>query len=389
MLKINPFYLLFLFYFIVNFIFAAIGFSNNYVEIEFNTFNLKSLSFFYAFILQFFVGIILFLFYFFFSKLKTGEKLVIKDRGAIYLFILQSLFLIYNLFFGVNIAGVSAKSSNEILNLFFIFLPADLFYIIFSPYIKSDKYFRLNTFLFIISNVLRGWMGGILFAFFVSMCRKESIRVSLKLILNFSIIAILLLLLLPYLTQLKWAIRSDTGIYEAISETINMVNDAGYMKLLGESLDYIFNRFQHNYHVALLWENFTELNLEYNKGGILPYWGEGIVQTIISNILGIGKIPTLGTEMAHQLFYSKDSWSANPGLSGWLIVLQEKFIFFILYIFFILFIGFFTAVKYFGNKMVLILGVFSIFYLFHGWIGMYVSMVTYLLIISFIRRVKI
>lgn len=74
MLKINPFYLLFLFYFIVNFIFAAIGFSNNYVEIEFNTFNLKSLSFFYAFILQFFVGVILFLFYFFLVSLKLVKN---------------------------------------------------------------------------------------------------------------------------------------------------------------------------------------------------------------------------------------------------------------------------------------------------------------------------
>ena len=121
----------------------------------------------------------------------------------------------------------------------------------------------------------------------------------------------------------------------------------------------------------------------------MPYWQEGILQNIIASTLGLDRPPMLGNEMAHILFSSKDSWSANPGLSGWLIVLQEKFVLFILYIFLILFIGFYTAAKYFDNRMVLTLGVFSIFYLFHGWIAVYVSMITYLLIISFIRRAKI
>uniref|UniRef100_UPI00124FA8D8 oligosaccharide repeat unit polymerase n=1 Tax=Acinetobacter bereziniae TaxID=106648 RepID=UPI00124FA8D8 len=186
-------------------------------------------------------------------------------------------------------------------------------------------------------------------------------------------------------TQAKWVIRSGGDIFQAI----NTVNEIGYLKLLEESLSYIFNRFQHNYHVPLLWENYNLLNLRYEKGYITPYWAEGIFQTITYSILGLEKMPSLGNQMAHDLFYSKDSWSANPGLAGWLIVLQEKFIFLIIYIFLILFIGFYTAIKYFDNKMVLILGVFSMIYLFHGWIGMYVSMITYLLIISFIRSVRI
>lgn len=385
MLKLNPFYILFFFYLFVNFIFAIIGFNKNYVDIEFDIYNLKSSSFIFAFIIQFFVCVFIFLFFYFSNKNKNKNINLINNKGAIYLLVLQILFLLYNLLFGVNIAGVSAKSSNEILNLFFIFIPADLLYIIFSPYIVSNKMFRLNTFLFIISNTLRGWMGGILIAFFVVLCRKETIRISIKNFLSYSIILLLVILLMPYLTQIKWAIRSDGDIFEVV----NIVNDAGYMKLLEDSFQYVFNRFQHNYHVALLWENYSQLNFQYERGGILPYWQEGILQNIVTSILGLDRPPMLGNEMAHILFSSKDSWSANPGLSGWLIVVQEKFIFFIMYIFLVLFIGFYTAVKYFDNRMVLTLGIFSIIYLFHGWIGMYVSMITYLLIISFIRRVKI
>lgn len=385
MLSLNPFYTLFLFYLIVNFIFMIVGFNTNYVEIEFDFFDLKSSSFIFAFIIQFFVCVFIFLFFYFFHKRKNKKINIIGDKGAIFLLTLQALFLLYNFLFDVNIAGVSAKSSSEILNLFFILLPADLFYIIFSPYIVSNKLFRLNTALYIISNTLRGWMGVVLLAFFVALCRKETIKVSLKNIFNYSFIVIFVLLLLPYLTQIKWVIRSDGNIFEAI----NMVNEIGYLKLLEESFNYLFNRFQHNYHVALLWENYSQLKLQYEKGGILPYWQEGILQNIIASTLGLDRPPMLGNQMAHILFSSKDSWSANPGLSGWLIVLQEKFVLFILYIFLILFIGFYTAAKYFDNRMVLTLGVFSIFYLFHGWIAVYVSMITYLLIISFIRRVKI
>ncbi len=169
MLKVNPFYILFFFYLTVNLIFAVVGYNVNNVEIEFEFYNLKSSSFIFAFIFQFFICIVILIFYYLFSKIKNRKEVVVGNRGAIFLLILQFLFLIYNLFYGVNVAGVSSRSSNEILNLFFILLPADLFYIIFSPYIVSNKFFRLNTIIFIVSNILRGWMGGFLGFFCVLM----------------------------------------------------------------------------------------------------------------------------------------------------------------------------------------------------------------------------
>lgn len=386
MLTINPFYFLLVFYILINFIFACIGFTNNYVEIEFSNFYLNSLSFFYAFLIQFFVCIFLFTIYLFFEKKSfKSSYFFISKNGSILLLLLQILFLTYNIIYGINIAGLNTKSTNSLLNAFFILIPADILFILLSPYIKSSKWFYLNLILYIISNTLRGWMGGLFLALVVAVCRKEVVKVSFKFLIWTLLSFIVLLLLLPYLSQIKWVIRSEGNIFDAIK----IVNDNDYYSLLNESIYYVFNRFQHNYHVALLIENHAGLSMKYDSGKIMYFWLEGIIQGILASILHLEQMPLLGTHMANDLFYSEGSWSSNPGLSGWLIILKEKFILLIIYVWLILFLGFYNAVKFFDRKMLLILGTFSVIYLFHGWIGSYVSLVTYLLIITFIKRIKI
>ena len=386
MLKINPFYLILYFYIFINFIFFIIGSISNNVEIEFNFFEISSYSFFIAFLLQAFVCFLIFIIYVFFDKKNIKKREVfISNNVAYFLIILQLVFLFYNLIYGVNIAGSVDKSDNKILNLILILLPADVFFILLSPYMKSKKLFLLSLSIYIISNTLRGWMGGVLFGIFVAFCRSEYIFITYRNFLKYLAIFLLIISILPYLMQIKWVVRSGGDIFSAI----NFVNENNYLKLLSDSLFYTFNRFQHNYHVALIWENYENLNLKYNNGWILPYWQEGIVQYSFSTILGVDHRQTLGAEMAKEIFGSRDSWSANPGLAGWLIVLQEKFILLILYVVFILFLSFYWAVKYHDRKILLILAVFSIFYLFHGWIGMYISLVTYFILFTLLKKSKL
>lgn len=52
----------------------------------------------------------------------------------------------------------------------------------------------------------------------------------------------------PYLMELKWLVR---GKLEDVS-IIDNVSNYGYLNYLSESVDYIFNRFQHVSHVALI-----------------------------------------------------------------------------------------------------------------------------------------
>lgn len=386
MLKINPFYLLVFFYLSINLIFAIIGFENNSVEIELSLFNLKSQSFFVAYILQLFSCLLIIVFYLFFKNSNKNRKVaLIENKKALLLFFFQFCFLLYNSYYDTNVAGVSIRAPNSILNIFFVLLPADLFYILFSPYLKSNKWFVLNTLLYVVSNTLRGWMGAILLAFFMYLCRKEKIEITIKSFVNYCIFAIVVIFLIPYLFLLKWAMRSN----DSISSVLEIVNKDSYLDLFSEGLYYVFNRFQHNYHVALIWENSENLVSAYRAGKILPYWGEGVIQTVFIKILNFGEVKTLGQAMVSRLFYSQGTWNSNPGLAGWLVVVQEYFIFYIFYISMILFFGFYIAKRFYDNKMLLVLSVFSIFYLFHGWIGAYVTMITYLLFFAVIKRVRL
>lgn len=386
MLKINPFYLLVIFYLSINFIFAIVGCLNNYVDIELSLFKLKSDSFFIAFSLQVFCCLMILCCYIFFKKFKNNkQEFYVYNKGALILLILQILFLLYNYYYGTNIAGMSIKATNPILNTFFVLLPVDILFIILAPFIKSKKFFILNSILYLISNTLRGWMGGVLLLFFVYAARIEILKISFKSLFFYTLLCLLIFFSFPYLLLMKWAMRSGDSFFSVF----DMVDRENYLKLLSESLDFIFNRFQHNYHVALIWENSDVLAQNYNSGRILPFWQEGMLQTIIIKIFGIEQIDTLGQAMVHFLFYSQGSWNSNPGMAGWLIVLQEYFIFYILYVIFLLTFSFYFAKKYYNNKMLLLLSFFSIFYLFHGWIGAYVTLITYLVFFTFLTRLKV
>ena len=52
-IKINPFYCLAVFYLVVNFVYAIVGYNNGVMEIEFQRKAIDNISFIYAFAFQF------------------------------------------------------------------------------------------------------------------------------------------------------------------------------------------------------------------------------------------------------------------------------------------------------------------------------------------------
>lgn len=386
MLKINPFFLLIIFYLIINLVFAVIGFNNNYVEIELLQFKLKSESFFIAFLLQFLIILLILIIYCLFEfKDKEEKKLLINNKYAYFILMFQIFFMVYNLYYGTNIAGASIQSPNPILNIFFVLLPIDIFFILFAPYIKSKKMFWLNSIIYIISNTLRGWMGAILLLFFVYLCRKKYIYISLKSSILYLSFFIGVFLLIPILGMFKWGMRNK----ESLSAVLNNIELDGYRNLLLENLSYVFNRFQHNYHVALIFENYERILTYKVQGVLLPYWAEGVIQAIGINVLNITDLKTLGQIMVVELFSSTGDWNSNPGLAGWLIISEEYFLIFVIYVSVLLSLSFLIARKFYDKKMYLIFSVFSVFYLFHGWIGMFFNLMFYAFIFALIKRVRV
>ncbi|WP_111860660.1 oligosaccharide repeat unit polymerase [Acinetobacter sp. CFCC 10889] len=384
-MKFNIFYFLLAFYFIVNTVFFIIGLSSEYVVVEFDFFSINKSDLIFAYFVQLFVFLTIFLSYFLISKSNVDSKKIfyIGDGWAFFLLIWQVLFCFFNYYYGVNLAGVYGGKPNLILNYLFIFLPADVIFLVLSIHIKSNKFFILNNIFYLFSNLIRGWMSAPLIFVILFFIRKGSIKFEVKNLMMIFGVVLCLLFLTPFLFELKWIARSNS-LYSGV---INNVLDRGYLESLSLTLNYIFSRFQHIYHVALLSQKTDFFYMLYQSGKILPYWSEGLLQNVVIKLLNINVGDTLGLNVAKNIFSSQEEWSANAGLSGWIFVLQEKFVFFYAYILFILLIPFYMAKKYLGNKSLMLMGVFSIFYLFHGWIGSYLSLVIFLMLIIFFNRV--
>lgn len=387
--QINPFYALAFFYISINFVYAILGYQHGEMNIEFQKKVIDGIYFIYAFMFQL-ISIFILLLAYFFSKRKGNKKneIFFNNKVGLFLLVGQILYFGINFYFGANIAGdVSEYKGNFIINIFFILLPFDILFFILGICLKSSKLFFINSTVYLVSNLVRGWMGAPLLLLFAVLCRKEIIKINFRNFMFGLIFLISILLILPYLMELKWVVREKL---EDVSIVEN-VNNYGYLNYLGDAVDYFFNRFQHVGHVALIIENQDFLNQKYNLGYIIPYWGEGLPQSIFMNIFNINSFMTLPRFLTIYSFSAPStmSWTVNIGMAGWLIVLKAKVIMFLLYILSIVFLPFYFVSKYGGNKLFLVLSCFSLFYLFHGWLYAYITFLFYLMVVVLISKVKI
>ncbi len=388
-IKINPFYCLAVFYLVVNFVYAIVGYNNGVMEIEFQRKAIDNISFIYAFAFQFISILMILLIYIITSnKLKIQDNFVLSNKVGWFLFFGQLFYFLLNIYFGANIAGdTSSYKGNALINIFFILLPFDILFFVLGVCLKSSRLFFINSVLYLISNLVSVWMGVHLLLLFAILCRQEYIKLTIKNIVVIFSCLIFILLSSPYLMELKWLVR---GKLEDVS-IIDNVSNYGYLNYLSESVDYIFNRFQHVGHVALILDNREYLNLKYSNDSFVYFWAEGLPQTIVMNLFNLDSFTTFSRFVTVHLFNvpPAQSWTVNVGMAGWFLILGYNVIFYLLYLILILFFPFYFVAKYANRKLFLVLSIFSIFYLFHGWFYAYFTFVMYMIIIIFLRRVKI
>ncbi|MFW1801646.1 oligosaccharide repeat unit polymerase [Acinetobacter nematophilus] len=388
-IRINPFYFLAIFYLLINFVYAVSGYQNGEMEIEFQRKVIDSTFFVYAFLFQSIaIFIIIFAYKIFSKKIKEKDSFIFGSQVGFFLLIGQLFYFLVNMYFGANIAGDSSQyKGNFLINIFFILLPFDILFFIFGICLKSSKLFFLNSILYLVSNLVRGWMGTPLLLFFAILCRKESLKLNVKAFILYFCFVVFIIALSPYLMELKWVVR---GKLEN-SSIIENVNNYGYVNYLLDTIDYIFNRFQHVGHVALIFENQDFLNEKYNLGYIVPYWGEGLPQSIFMNIFNVDSFMTLPRFLTIQYFSASlaTSWTVNIGMAGWFIILKMKFIIFLLYMMLVVYLPFYFVSKFGNRKLFLMLSCFSLFYLFHGWIYAYITFLLYLILIIIFKRAKV
>ena len=288
-----------------------------------------------------------------------------------------------NIYYGVNIAGVEDPSDGGPFKLFFNILQSDLIFLVIAVGLASNKLFWMNLFVFASSMLFRGWVGGFLVVVVVFLCRNYPLRINSKLFSGICLLLLVSFALFPFVVELKWIIRSDASLDDVLSN----VFDQGYFVSLGNSIEYLLNRFQMFGHVALIAENSTEVASAYNDNQFIPYWADGLFQWLVLKINGI-EIFQLNRYMVNRFFGSDNlAYSTNPGLAGWVFILQERVFIFTIFIMAIIIVPARWILNNAGSKYYLLMFAFVFIYLFHGWIGAYFNLVFYLISILFLNKI--
>ncbi|HAT6343003.1 oligosaccharide repeat unit polymerase [Aeromonas hydrophila] len=386
-MKVNPFYLLLVLYVISNFWAVIKGSVDGGLMLEGEFFKINPSSLFVAFLIQ---CSILLLFYICYKILyRTSIKKVpieLNDRSGCFLLFLQVAFMAFNVHEGINIAGAGTTiEGGSVLNYLFVILQPDLIFTIVSILLVSNKLFFLNVIVFFVSMFLRGWMGGVFIVFFLVLVRFYPVRLSTRSALTILFSFIILMALMPYIIYAKWSMRSGDGLLDFYLMLPNILDLIDY----NSTIDYLLNRFQHVGHVAIIYEDSSNVFNFYQLGKFDSFWLDGLPQYIFMKLFGLD-FYRLNSFMVEYFFgVSNPTWNTNPGLAGWFAFLQEKIIYVFLYLIFCFLLPLYFIAKFGGAKLLLLFSCFAVLYLFHGWFGAYFNFMIYCVFIVFILTSKL
>ncbi|WP_372403804.1 oligosaccharide repeat unit polymerase [Acinetobacter piscicola] len=378
-MTVSPFFLCVGLYSLVNFYFFISVLFTGEMNIEFVDYTITSSEIIRAFIYQCIslIGFILVYLLFCHKDFKKTIDVGYGKYWAIFLLLYQLLFLFMALYFGLGKVG-NNDNANSILFIISSVFSSDVLFFIIGSQLKSNKWFNINIFLYLISTLVRGWMGGGLIALFIYLCRKKKINISFRSVVATSIIVITVLIISPILIDNKFNIRNN-------GELVFDFKDYG--ERVKSSTDYVLSRFQHIGHLTVIDKKKKIYINDYEDGAIKSYFLEGLPQSVIYKKLNSG----IGYSFSQFFVYREfnGSWNANTGFSGWFYILKEKSIFFISYWIFLTFFIYYFILRYATKELFFVISVFSIIYLYHGWLSAYFNMLILALFFIFINRLRI
>lgn len=381
-LNLRPFNFCVCLYFLANLVFLILTLlNNNMFKMEFLDFYVSTEVLIKAFLYQLLGLLFIVIIYKFFSSKEIKENYIFDDFSGFFLFFWQFIFLLFALFLGLGVVD-SDKVVNPYLVRLSNLISADILYFLIAPSLKSNKLYFLNTILYLISSVTRGWLGGVVISFFIYLCRVGYLKVKVKTLVVSLFLFFIILLFSPFLIDLKFMIRTGDDIKFDVSN---------YGEKLELAIDYILGRFQHLGHTALLLDKADNYRVLYDSSRILPYWLEGIPQYFLYKLMGNNEIFTYAQMMAIWEFNASSSqpWNSNTGISGWLILLQEKSVFFFLYWGTLISLTFSFLLKFANRQTFNVISVLTIIFLYHGWLGSFFNLIILTLLVILIKRIRI
>ncbi len=218
------------------------------------------------------------------------------DRIGGFLILLQIGFIMFNLTTGVNIAGAGHIKTDSYFSVFWILIYADRLFFIYYGLYRDNKYFYPNLFIWLLSNLLRGWAGVFLIVLFFEWCRayrKKKITM-----IRLTLLVIAVLTLYPLLALLKFMIRSSalTGMtFSAIQEgLVATYTGVDYFSLIGDGLFHIISRLQLTSYLVEVMHQSDLFKKAFSNGEFAPFWMEGFHGIVYDRVLGHARQVNIG-----------------------------------------------------------------------------------------------
>ena len=324
----------------------------------------------------------------FFDKVKVSFRLSkrifydlsVQKIVGIFLLVAQFIYLFFAIIFGVGVAGATVESRIPFVEIW-IFIQIDFLFLIYYGFFRESKLFYINFFVFLVSNVLRGWTSVFLIAAFLELCRLwRSGKIKKKYVLLFLCIGILvypLILFLKFYVRSAGSGREFLDIGSAIGVIFGVEDFLGLFVFAVNQLAERFQQFSITYGIY----HFREvLGLQYASGDIVQFWLEGFHGNALYRLFGNPLPPNLGVAATNVIPYSfqfiEGSFNVSPSLLGWIFVLSPNYLGFLVYI---IFLSFFSIIipKIINAPPLVgdLVWLMWLLLLLHGWLQSFVAFI--------------
>lgn len=308
----------------------------------------------------------------------------------------QACFLIYNFQEGVNVAGSRLQSDSGLKYIWIFFAPDALFLVYYGLY-RESRLFGANLALYLISNMLRGWLGTWLIVFFI----EGAYRFSQKRLQWRGVIAILAIFLvfLPVLIELKWLVRElgaggVIGLGDISGRLLSVIVNLDWWSAFVDAFHPIVMRFQHLANVIGVVDKADVLTSGLANREFKYFFEEGLPQYTIEKMLGMTIVPDIHVMLLTYLIPEQlqidTITNTHVGLVGWFWIAPYLIPVYTAYLVLLSWAAIWLAKKAGGGVLMIdVIWFAGLGYLMNGWFAAYIEFMQALVVLICIRAIAV
>lgn len=313
---------------------------------------------------------------------------------SILVFLIQLTFLVFCLVEQVGIAG-STRLSYLPLKYVWVLFPADAIFLVYYCLYRRSPWTLPNLGVYMVSNVLRGWLGFWLVILFVEGAyRMLERRFDWK---KISALLAVFVILIPYLVEIKWKMRDHGYAFLAnVSNLMDMAREVDWWQSMMLTLERSLMRLQHVDNVTVIINNSTFLSEKVLHREFLYFFEEGLPQFALERLIGWPRIPDIHLKLLEYFAVFKPTApgvvsNTHTGLVGWFWITPGWWLAYVGYVFLLAWLGIWLAKKQENSGLIVEFAWFAgLIWLMNGWFGAYIeflqAMVVILCLRIFIKR---